>query len=468
MPAAERTPSERTPARSVSPPFERAPHVTPVTLRPVYEAARLRLARMRVDGSTSLSVAIHRATELDARILNVTRVGIWLFDDSRDAIVCHDLFELASGNHSEGVRITAAQYPIYFAALEERREIAANEAQAHPITRELAPSYLVPLGITSMLDAPIFREGQVAGVVCHEHIGPPRKWTREERDFAGSVADMISGLLEQAARRDAEAAVLALSERLAETSKMEALGRLAAGVAHDFRSYLTPVVALAERIAGNAHATAEIGSQARRILEAAERAAALAEQLLTFGSSEPATADEIEVADVVDALSATLRDRVGPRCRLEVAAHADGARARIERSALEQVVLNLTVNGCEAMAEGGTLRVVVEDECVDVVGASPQHFVAITVADSGTGMDEGTRARIFEPFFTTKRDSKGHGLGLAIVYRIVSSHGGWIDVETTLGRGTTFRVFLPRSNAPPDLTPLEPASTAQTSSRLRA
>ncbi len=468
MPAAQRTSNERAHAPSVSPPFERAPHVTPVTLRPVYEAARLRLARLRVDGSTSLGVAIRRATELDARILNVSRVGVWLFDDSREAIVCCDLFELASGNHSEGLRITATQYPIYFAALEERREIAANEAQTHPVTRELAPSYLVPLGITSMLDAPIFREGQVAGVVCHEHIGPARKWTREERDFAGSVADMVSGLVEQAARRDAEAAVLVLSERLAETSKMEALGRLAAGVAHDFRSYLTPVVALAERIAGNAHATAEIGSQARRILEAAERAAALAEQLLTFGSSEPTDADELDVAEAIATLSTTLRDRVGPDCQLSIAAHADGSRARIERTALEQVVLNLTVNGCDAMAEGGTLRIAVEDERVDVVGASPQHFIAISVTDSGSGMDEGTRARIFEPFFTTKRDGKGHGLGLAIVYRIVSSHGGWIDVETTPGRGTTFRVFLPRSSPPPDLPTPELASTTQASSRLRA
>ncbi|MFN7955561.1 MAG: ATP-binding protein [bacterium] len=455
-------------SRALFPLRERAPHVTPATLRPVYEAARLRLARMRVDGSTSLATAFQRATELDARILNVSRVGIWLFDDARDGIVCHDLFELASGNHSEGVRITAAQYPIYFAALEERREIAAHDALAHPITRELAPSYLVPLGITSMLDAPIFREGEVAGVVCHEHVGPARRWTREERDFAGSVADMVSGLLEQAARRDAEATVAALSERLAESSKMEALGRLAAGVAHDFRSYLTPVVALADRIAANPRVTAEVVSQAQRILEAAERAAALAEQLLSVGRREPGAADELEVVEVVEALAPTLRDRVGSRCDLTVTGHTDASRVRIERSALEQIVLNLAVNACDAMPAGGAVAISIDDERVDVMGTSAQqHFVTLAVSDTGAGMDEGTRARIFEPFFTTKKDGKGHGLGLAIVYRIVSGYGGWIDVETTPGRGSTFRVFLPRSNPPAEPTPPTPPETPRDSSRLR-
>lgn len=443
---------------------ELAPHVTPVALRPIYEAARLRLARMRVDGSASLATAFQRATELAARLLNVSRVGIWLFDESRDAIVASDLFELASGKHTSGARVTAAEFPVYFRALEERREIAAHDARTHPVTRELAEPYLAPLGITSMLDAPIFREGLVAGVVCHEHAGPARKWTREERDFAGSVADMVSGLLEQAARRDAEALVSALSERLAESSKMEALGRLAAGVAHDFRSYLTPVVALADKLTTNPVAPAEVASQARRILQAAERAAALAEQLLSFGRSEAPSNDEVDAVATLRALAPTLRDRLGATCALDLDARVAAARVRIASSALEQVVLNLAVNACDAMRGAGRVAVSVDEQRIDLVGSEPQRFLVIAVSDSGHGMNETTRARIFEPFFTTKEGGRGHGLGLAIVYRLVSGHGGWIDVESTAGDGSTFRVFLPRCDTPAEGAPA-PRAPRDTPSR---
>ncbi len=429
---------------------ELAPHATPVALRPIYEAARLRLARMRVDGTTSLATALQRATELAARLLNVSRVGIWLFDERREAIVASDLFDLASARHSAGARVTTAQYPLYFQALEERREIAAHEAQTHPVTRELAENYLSPLGITSMLDAPIFREGRVAGVVCHEHVGPMRKWTREERDFAGSVADMVSGLLEQAARRDAEAEVAALSERLAESSKMEALGRLAAGVAHDFRSYLTPVIALADKLTAHPGASPEITAQARRILQAAERAAGLAEQLLSFGREDAPSTDEVDAIATLRGLVPTLRDRLGATCSLELEVRVPAARVRIAASTLEQVVLNLAVNACDAMNGAGRVSVIVDEQRVDLVGSSPQRFLVIAVADAGHGMSEVTRARIFEPFFTTKQGGRGHGLGLAIVYRLVSGHGGWIDVQSVEGNGSTFRVFLPRSDVSAD------------------
>jgi two-component system cell cycle sensor histidine kinase/response regulator CckA len=440
-------------------------HVTPVALRPLYEAARLRLARMRVDGSASLATAFQRATELAARILSASRVGIWLFDDRREAIVASDLFELATGTHTAGARITVQQFPIYFQALEERREVAAHDALAHPVTRELAEPYLRPLGIASMLDAPIFREGRVAGVVCHEHVGPARKWTREERDFAGSVADMVSGLLEQAARRDAEAEVAALSERLAESSKMEALGRLAAGVAHDFRSYLTPVVALADKVTASPAATPEIASQARRILQAAERAAALAEQLLSFGRGEAPSTDEIDAVATLRGLAPTLRDRLGATCSLDLDLRVAAGPVRIASSALEQIVLNLGVNACDAMGGAGHVAVSVDEQRIDLVGAAPQRFVVIAVVDSGPGMDETTRARIFEPFFTTKEAGRGHGLGLAIVYRLVSEHGGWIDVETVAGNGSTFRIFLPRSETPAEAA-APPRANGEAPSRL--
>src|SRR5262245_57823876 len=195
-----------------------------------FESARLRLARLRVAGGSGLVGALRRATEESARVLETERVGIWLFVDERRAIRCYDLFERDSDAHSEGAILRAADFPAYFRTLEERRAILAEDARADPQTSELRAAYLEPLGIAAMLDVPVYRAGKVVGVLCHE-TRSLRRFTSEECDFATTVADGIARQLEEAARRDAEARADAQEHHLAELRKMEALGRLAAGIA---------------------------------------------------------------------------------------------------------------------------------------------------------------------------------------------------------------------------------------------
>ncbi len=418
---------------------------TPEGLRPIYEAARLHLARLRVVGPDSLLSAMRRATELSARILDVERVGIWLFDEGHGVLVCRDLFRLRSRKHSAGEVLEAVSYPAYFRALEQRREIAVSDTHTHRATRELVLDYLGPLGIRSMLDAPIFRGGRVAGVVCHEHVGAARKWTRQERDYAGTVADMVSIFLEQSDRYEAEETVATLSTRLAEAQQMEALGRLAAGVAHDFQSFLTPVVGRAERILVMTGTPPAAVKEAKGILDAAERMTHLAQQLLEFGRTTKSGELELDVGVAIQAMEETLRAIAGPDVELRVTRNVQRARARIDESFLDQILANLVSNARDAMEERGEIVITVDVTSLEVAGAERRRFVSIAVADSGSGIDEATRARLFEPAFSTKPRGKGHGLGLPIVYRIASSHGGWVDVETAKGKGSMFRVCLPLS-----------------------
>ena len=163
-------------------------------------AARLRLARLGAAQAGRLDPILERVARLSAEQLGVERVGIWLFDDEeRSALTLRFLYERSKQTHSQDVlTIRPDEYPAYFAALEDRRAIVADDAHTHAATRELGRDYFDPNGITSMLDAPIFRRGAVIGIVCHEHVGPMRMWTSREIDFAASVADVVTIHLEEA------------------------------------------------------------------------------------------------------------------------------------------------------------------------------------------------------------------------------------------------------------------------------
>ena len=407
--------------------------------RRAFESARLRLARLRVAGGASLAGVFEQASELSARTLQVDRVGIWLFVEGRRAIRCYHLYERAGDQHSEGAMLRAADFPEYFRALEEVRAIAASEARSDLRTSELAEAYLEPLGIQSMLDAPLYREGAVIGVVCHESR-TPRSWSAEDREFAASVADRMALQFEEAARKDCEALADAQEAHLAELNKMEALGRLAAGVAHDFKNVLTVVLGCVYEIGRDPGATPAIAATAGEIGRAAERGSALADELLSFGRGEARPARVVDVAEVVRALAPMLRKALGASHELALRCGPASGRVLIDRAQLERVVLNLVLNARDAMLRGGSVGVSVREEPIE---SGPLHVV-IEVSDTGVGMDAETRAHLFEPFFTTKADREGTGIGMAVVYQIVERAGGFVHVESEPGRGTRIRVVLPR------------------------
>jgi PAS domain S-box-containing protein len=170
-------------------------------------AVLLGLANARPTDPADLASALVRITEAAAATLEVDRASVWLYDQARTSIVCADLFRRPEGAHEAGLELSARDFPHYFEAMAQERTIAAADAQADPRTREFASSYLQPLGIGAMLDAPIRLGGHVVGVVCHEHVGPPRAWTPEEEQFAATIADFVAVALAEAERGRAEDAL---------------------------------------------------------------------------------------------------------------------------------------------------------------------------------------------------------------------------------------------------------------------
>jgi len=416
--------------------------------RAVFESARLALARTPVAGVESLREVLRRVTEISARAIQVERVGVWTLSADRSVLRCCELYELSKNRHSAGTVLHARDFPAYIRALEERRDVPADDAAVHPATHELRDTYLIPLGIGAMLDAPIFRDGRVIGVVCHEHVGKSRTWRPDERDFAGSVADMVALKLEAKARHEAEELLRASEAQLVEAQKMEAVGRLAAGVAHDFNNLLTIVIANAHHIARDRKASSQIAEQARQILEASNRSVELTRELLQLARRTPRAPRVFDLVEGVKAILGILRTAAGPAHRVELLGGAAAGSVFMDRSQLERLLVNLVVNARDAMPDGGTITLRVgEASPSGELGASRDHLL-LEVIDTGIGMDATTRARIFEPFFTTKLRGQGTGLGLSIVYQIVSDFGGAIEVESELARGTTFRIHLPRVAAP--------------------
>jgi PAS domain S-box-containing protein len=240
-----------------------------------------------------------------------------------------------------------------------------------------------------------------------------------------------------------------LEERFLQAQKMEALGRLAGGVAHDFNNILTVILAYSTPSFISDADESELRARLAEIHSGAERAAALSRQLLAFSRKEVLRMQPLDLGVVVTEFGRMLPRIIGEDVSVRLALEPGTSRARADRGQVEQVLMNLVVNARDAMPRGGELTIEVGDAEVTAEGHAPDlrpgRWVRLTVRDTGVGMDEETRRRMFEPFFTTKPHHHGTGLGLATVQAIVERSGGFLHVESALGRGTAFDVYLPRS-----------------------
>lgn len=188
------------------------------------EAFETALFGLRDHEGDDLPGFFRHATSLLADALEVERVSVWLFDKAQASIVCEDLLHRSTGEHENGLRLTAANYPRYFKAARRKRPIVADDAHIHPATSEFSATYLTPLGISSMLDVPIFKDGTLRGVICHEHTGPPRRWTPQQVEFATSASGYVTLILEQVERRAAEAKVSESEAHLQRVIEASGLG----------------------------------------------------------------------------------------------------------------------------------------------------------------------------------------------------------------------------------------------------
>jgi PAS domain S-box-containing protein len=243
-----------------------------------------------------------------------------------------------------------------------------------------------------------------------------------------------------------------LEEQLRQSQKMQAIGQLASGVAHDFNNILTIIQGHASLLLSAGGLSEPATRSAQQIVQASERAASLTRQLLTFSRRQVLQRRPVDLNEVVANLTKMLGRLLGEDIALDVVPAPGRAVVRADSAMMEQVLLNLAVNARDAMPRGGRLRIRLSRENVappptagnSARGVGP--FVCLTVTDTGCGIAPEILPRIFEPFFTTKEVGKGTGLGLATVYGIVQQHEGWIEVESQLGRGSTFRIYLPEAD----------------------
>ena len=263
------------------------------------------------------------------------------------------------------------------------------------------------------------------------------------RDSDGQVSGAICMSLDITDRKQ-------LEEQLRQAQKMEAVGRLAGGIAHDFNNLLMVIQGYSDLLVERLPSGDPLRRNAEQIQMASQRASSLTRQLLAFSRKQMLAPKILNVQSVVAEMEKILRRLIGEDIQLETSSAPDLGLVKADRSQIEQVILNLAVNARDAMPQGG--RLTIETANVELDSSyshppavlSPGRYVMLAVTDNGCGMDAETQAHVFEPFFTTKEKGKGTGLGLATVYGVVKQSGGYVWVYSEPGRGTSFKIYLPR------------------------
>jgi signal transduction histidine kinase len=324
-------------------------------------------------------------------------------------------------------------------------------------------------GVRAFLAAPVKIDDKVIGVLGIR--------TCRAEGFSKADVEMARALASQAAialensrlYQELQRAFDDLSQakdQLVQAQKMEAIGQLAGGIAHDFNNILTVIGGRSQLLLSRTTANDRARPDIELIAQASDRAAALTRQLLAFSRKQVLEPKALDLNALVGGLAPMLSRLIGEHIELLIAPGAGLGQVMADPGQLEQVIMNLAVNARDAMPEGGTVKI--ETGSVDLPDGAkhaqgqipPGHYVTLSVHDSGCGIEPTTLTKIFEPFFTTKESGKGTGLGLSTVYGIVHQSNGFIRVDSTLGQGTVFTVYLPRTatvaEAPDSQASLEP------------
>ncbi|MFQ5744515.1 MAG: ATP-binding protein [Acidobacteriota bacterium] len=324
-------------------------------------------------------------------------------------------------------------------------------------------------GARAMLNLPMHCSNEVMGLLCLDSP-EPRKWGIHEIDTITEVAGYLAIALRNVQAREERQR---LEGQLRQAQKMEAVGRLAGGVAHDFNNILTGITGYTEL----ALCDVEDGSLREDLMsirEFSDRAAQLTQQLLAFSRRQPLEPVVLDLNKLISNTISMLARLISEDIELEFAPAEDIGNVKVDAGQIEQVLMNLAINARDAMPDGGKLLIETAEVTLDDgyagthTGVVPGAYVMLAVTDTGCGMDEECKRQIFEPFFTTKEKGKGTGLGLATVYGIVKQHGGNVWVYSEPGKGTTFKIYLPRLDHEVEAIPAcgEPVSTLRGSETI--
>jgi signal transduction histidine kinase/methyl-accepting chemotaxis protein len=406
------------------------------------------LVKLSKHTNDDLIAIIRKMTEETAATLSIERVSVWLLSEAADELVCRDLYRHSEKVHEDGPRLRTADYPDYFQAIGNSRIVAANNAREDPRTHEFAKSYLVPLGITSVLDIPIRLHGTLLGAICCEHVGTPRPWSLEEQDFAASLTDLIALQVEANERRKAERALARVNKHLAETVRElrrsnKELQDFAYVTAHDLKAPLRGIGTLADWIGSDyADKFDETGREQLGLLKGrVTRMSDLIDSILHYSEIGRITKcrERVDLNKLLPEVIAQLAPPKG----MEITIENRLPELVIEKVRLIQVFQNLVGNAIKYMDKPqGRIR---------ITCTADEQFWTFSVSDNGPGIGEKYFGKIFQMFQTlTRRDElESTGIGLAVVKKIVELQGGTVWVESQVGEGTTFSFTLPKQETAP-------------------
>jgi len=265
----------------------------------------------------------------------------------------------------------------------------------------------------------------------------------------GAVSSILIVARNITERKQAQADAVLLQAQFAQAQKMEAVGRLAGGVAHDFNNMLTSILGFTEIAMAKLDRGSPIQEDLKEVRAAGKRSAEIVRQLLAFARRQPLSPRLLSINETIDGMLKMLRRLIGEDIELAWRPQVDLWRVMMDPSQIDQILANLCVNARDALPQGGKIAIETrnvpldEEDCAGHEGLKKGNFVLLAVSDNGCGMDKETLAKIFEPFFTTKEAGRGTGLGLATVYGIVNQNDGLINVYSEPGVGTTFKIYLP-------------------------
>lgn len=410
--------------------------------------------------------------------LQITRAGIWLYDEMQTLVQCTLLIDKGNDLDHENLVLTRKDFPHYFEALDSERTIAAHDALTDVATFEFAEVYLTPLGISSMLDVPIRHRGKMIGIICCEHQGKAREWHADEVVFAASLADLYGRAVSANERADYEQRLIeanqtleqkvidrtaeleAAQEKLVESEKMAALGNLVAGIAHEVNTplgiALTSVSNCKEELKDiyRDFENDELTEQGFKDFEAicseglnlAETSLMRAANLVQDFKRTSADQTSLEIEEIaLDEYIPRVCNPLKPMLRKEQVELSIDVTPNLVITTCPGIIAQLLTNlisNAQRHAFGPSVNNDVNR--VSVSCSKNAKGIVISVQDNGKGIPEALHKKVFEPFYTTARDKGGTGLGLNILYNLVrQKFNGEIDLTSTPGEGTKVTVCIP-------------------------
>ena len=345
--------------------------------------------------------------------------------------------------------VSVPELPWFYNKINRQEVVSIPDVAQLPPEAEAEKKAFISWGLKSLLCVPMVYGGNLIGFLGVDAAGKKKDWSEEIVTLLTIIGEIFAHALE---RLWMEVEKNKLEEQLRQSQKMEAIGRLAGGVAHDFNNMLTGIIGYADLILLSLNRDHPLIGKVDEIKKAGKRAASLTQQLLAFSRKQMLQPKVLDLNLVVNDLKTMLQRLIGEDIELKTHLEPSLFRVKVDPNQMGQVLMNLVVNARDAMVRGGRITIETANVVLDQaygrkkgVSLQPGPYALLEIRDTGTGMDPETRSHIFEPFFTTKELGKGTGLGLSTVYGIIKQSGGYIWVDSQPEEGTAFQIFLPQA-----------------------